>query len=56
MLAPVIGIYGVCLGSVIAEATGFGIQLVYVKRYLNLKIICKYSYICDKRNGYVCGY
>lgn len=37
MLAPVIGIYGVCLGSVIAEATGFGIQLVYVKRYLNLK-------------------
>ena len=38
-LAPIIGIYGVCIGSVVAEATGFIIQLVYVKRYLNLKTL-----------------
>ena len=35
-LAPIWGIYGVCLGSVIAEITGFLIQMQYARKTLNL--------------------
>lgn len=36
-LAPLIGIYGVCISSVVAETLGFMIQVIYVRKYLNLK-------------------
>lgn len=36
-LAPKFGIYGVCIGSVIAETIGFIIQLFYAKQYIDLK-------------------
>ncbi|MDO4286702.1 MAG: oligosaccharide flippase family protein [Eubacteriales bacterium] len=36
LLTPKLGLYGVCIGSIIAETTGFVIQLFYVKKYLDL--------------------
>lgn len=38
-LAPKFGIYGVCVGSVVAETIGFFIQLFYAKQYIDLKRI-----------------
>lgn len=40
-LAPLYGVYGVCIGSVAAETIGFIIQLFYAKSYLNYKRIFK---------------
>lgn len=36
-LIPILGIYGVCIGSVIAELVGLLMQLYFVKSYLSLR-------------------
>lgn len=36
-LAPFLGVYGVCIGSVTAETAGLLIQLFYARKYINLK-------------------
>lgn len=36
-LTPTLGMYGVCIGSVVAESIGLFIQLIYVRKYLNLR-------------------
>ncbi len=45
LLTPKYGIYGVCIGSVIAEWMGFILQIIFAKRFLNLKEILKKTYI-----------
>ena len=45
LLTPKYGIYGVCIGSVIAEWMGFILQIIFAKKFLNLKEILKKTYI-----------
>lgn len=37
LLAPFWGVYGVCIGSVVAETVGFLVQLFYARKFIDLK-------------------
>lgn len=37
LLAPFLGVYGVCIGSVVAETVGFLVQLFYARKFIDLK-------------------
>jgi len=45
LLTPFIGIYGVCMGSIVAEISGFALQLFFVKKFLNLKMLFSNIYV-----------
>ena len=47
ILTPFLGIYGVCIGSIVAEIMGFVLQLFFIRKYIDLKILFSgiYKYI-----------
>lgn len=44
MLAPILGMYGVCIGSVVAEWTGMLIQIFFARKYIDVRDVFRGTY------------
>ncbi len=45
LLGPIWGVYGICIGSVVAECVGVMIQVKYASKYIKLKDVFEGTYV-----------